>query len=648
MNTENNYRETDLGNVSPNPRGEYVSGTKYEYLDLVTMEGGSYICLTELGTTTTEAPEPGKTTEFWQCMTLPGDLTPEYVSMHDRVVNLSEQVEADAEEVRAAEQNVSGMEENITQMHEQTRQSAEDAERSKDSAAGYATSADASRRAAEESEQNVNAQLTGFDAHVAEKISEAKNDIEAARITANKAMLVQQEQSVNEVTRVGNKAISTAQAAAQAATEKASSADISEQNAKASETAAKESETNVAQMAEQVATDKEQVASNRTAVENAKQEMTESAAQIQKNTDDITELKGDLTDKADRASLARTDRSLDALWKLNQGISYQFEQDNTESYQKIVHSGAKLASVEQIGGKTVVWNHLLKNGNFNGYNYWIARSSTLSTNNNELVCETSGYYGGFTSDPSNANTFAGHKYFAAIDVLGTSGITVYWPYFDDDIFGMLNSNMCTGEYQHCIGIYTAKATGCSLFGIRLDTNGALKATIKAKNAMMIDLTSMFGFGNEPTTTDDPRITWIEQYAAEHSEYNAGALVSADVESVKYNDTVVSEIPEAVRNLPGYGWSAGDVRNSFERTDTGWQYVQRVGEREYQDGDSVTDGVTSLYVLGNPVITDISDLMADFQAYFEVEAGGSITMENAAKLPVPSSVEYLISLAEVNG
>lgn len=36
------------------------------------------------------------------------------------------------------------------------------------------------------------------------------------------------------------------------------------------------------------------------------------------------------------------------------------------------------------------------------------------------------------------------------------------------------------------------------------------------------------------------------------------------------------IPSAVRSLPGYGWSAGKVANTVERTDKGWQYVQRVG------------------------------------------------------------------------
>lgn len=92
--TENNYQETDLGNVSLNPRGEYDPGASYEYLDTVSYQGGSYMCLAELGTTITGiAPDPGRNTDAWQMLTLPGDLKPEYIAMHDDTVNHARQAE---------------------------------------------------------------------------------------------------------------------------------------------------------------------------------------------------------------------------------------------------------------------------------------------------------------------------------------------------------------------------------------------------------------------------------------------------------------------------------------------------------------------------------------------------------------------------
>lgn len=63
METENRYIETDLGNVAPNPRGDYSAETKYEYLDLVLYKGGSYLCVADTSQGT--APESGKTTAVW-------------------------------------------------------------------------------------------------------------------------------------------------------------------------------------------------------------------------------------------------------------------------------------------------------------------------------------------------------------------------------------------------------------------------------------------------------------------------------------------------------------------------------------------------------------------------------------------------------
>lgn len=78
-NTENDYLPTDLGNVSLNPRDEYDPNTAYEYLDTVSYQGGSYVCRVENGTTITgTAPEPGRNTDIWQMLTLPGNLRPDY------------------------------------------------------------------------------------------------------------------------------------------------------------------------------------------------------------------------------------------------------------------------------------------------------------------------------------------------------------------------------------------------------------------------------------------------------------------------------------------------------------------------------------------------------------------------------------------
>ena len=62
------------------------------------------------------------------------------------------------------------------------------AEESRDSAAGYAQAADASRTAVQESESNVNAQVSGFDEHVSQQTEKATEDITKIRQQAVSAV----------------------------------------------------------------------------------------------------------------------------------------------------------------------------------------------------------------------------------------------------------------------------------------------------------------------------------------------------------------------------------------------------------------------------------------------------------------------------
>ena len=208
MQTENTYVETDLGNIAFNPRGEYSDETPYEYLDTVSYKGGSYVCLAELAKTTSGiAPEPGKNTEMWQLLTLPGDMTPEYIAIRDEVVEKAEQVESSRAAVELSRQEIEDAQADVQQMRLDAQEAAEQATASRDSAAGYAQSAEASRTAAAESEQNINAQVTGFDTHVAEKTSAAETAITEARRAAVSAVSTKQDNATQAVTDEGDKQI---------------------------------------------------------------------------------------------------------------------------------------------------------------------------------------------------------------------------------------------------------------------------------------------------------------------------------------------------------------------------------------------------------------------------------------------------------
>ena len=207
-NTVNNYTETDLGNISLNPRGEYDNSAAYEYLDTVSYRGGSYFCLAELETTITGiAPDPGHNSEYWQMIALPGDMTPEYIAMHDDVINKAKQVETSRAAVELSLQEVESAQTDVQQLHSDTLKATQEAENSRDSAAGYAQSAEQSRKSASESEQNINVQVTGFDDKVSESISQAKEEINSTRQQAINTITSQQDTSVNIVKIEGEKII---------------------------------------------------------------------------------------------------------------------------------------------------------------------------------------------------------------------------------------------------------------------------------------------------------------------------------------------------------------------------------------------------------------------------------------------------------
>lgn len=208
MQTENTYVETDLGNIALNPRGEYSDETSYEYLDTVSYKGGSYVCLAELTKTISGiAPAQGKNTEHWQMLTLPGGLTSDYIAMHDDVVNKAKQVETSRAAVELSQQEIEAAQADVNQMRQDTQDASQVAIASRDSAAGYAQSAETSRTAAKESEDNINAQVTEFDTHVAEKTSAAETAITEARRAAVNAVSTKQDDATQAVTDEGDKQI---------------------------------------------------------------------------------------------------------------------------------------------------------------------------------------------------------------------------------------------------------------------------------------------------------------------------------------------------------------------------------------------------------------------------------------------------------
>lgn len=342
----------------------------------------------------------------------------------------------------------------------------------------------------------------------------------------------------------------------------------------------------VQDMAEQVTADKANVAENatkvaedRTAAETAAQtaqsvadslpdDYTTAVAKIAENTAEISAVK--LTDK-------ELQRRVNALYDIGQGITHQFETDSDTAYQKTVPTGAKLMSVKSVGGKSVVWNQIFEaySGTNNGVTVTTEADGTITLNG---TAESSYIY--FKSLSSAQNKIG--KYILKLLILNNpDSVTMRYAYFNRTISTPTATKGTAAALvnQTAKDIELQKVAGLSGF-----TTGTVFNDVKIK-IQIFDLTVMFGAGNEPSTVEK----FEKMFPNDYYPYNAGEIVSAGVTEVAVGDTV-HKIPEAIRNLPGYGWSAGTARNYVDYENK--KYVQCVnsvdlGTMIWKNGTSVS-------------------------------------------------------------
>lgn len=330
-------------------------------------------------------------------------------------------------------------------------------------------------------------------------------------------------------------------------------------------------------------------------------EIADSAAQIATNTENIGKNATNIEANATDIDLLRRENTelrakTDALWKLSEGKSYDFVEDATEAYSKNVPSGCRFAQVEKIGGKTV------------------------AQDTGELVSagvEDVEVQGVNLLDPKKTAAEGGKPF----------GLTI----------------TMTGENTFRInGVPSVTSAGDRGFVVASNSQEKLRGKGLKITAFPIKgtITSAWGL----RTADEPFLAISVLLAPEVAidiEFRFMASTAAPSAYSPYSfDTY--PIPAAVKALPGYGWSAGNLCNEIVRRDDGWDYVQRVGL------PATTDGYTALDA---PTTTDITDLMTGALPLLTTEPGGTITMHHALaddglRLDVPNTVKFIRDLKEV--
>lgn len=284
---------------------------------------------------------------------------------------------------------------------------------------------------------------------------------------------------------------------------------------------------------------------------------------------DDTAGRGDESETWSADKLAGQERKLTLLDGLLDNTAYKQETATATEYSLPVPTNAKAVRVNKYSGNSVVWNQLCQPI----FASPITKRGITATVNSDLSVTFNGESTGvgffnFTELPLNIK---GHKFFMSIR--GDAELPQNFC-FDIEYGSSLPQ---LGSKIVTIGTTTKANYPTYIYS----TSAGVVVNNLTLRPLYVDLTQMFGAGNEPTTINDPRIAMIEAYLAEHPEYNPGELVSAkveEIESVAHDGVTVLDsyqLPAALLALPGYGCSIGDLRNEIDFVNK--RYIQRVGQ-----------------------------------------------------------------------
>ncbi len=405
------------------------------------------------------------------------------------------------------------------------------------------TAAETATTAAENAAKSATAAEKSADTatQAASRAETAKASAETSATQAETAMQGAETARTEAVTAQNNAKISAAQAATSAQQTEADKT-ITAGYAKTAKTCADSTAADrqaVQTLAEQVTTDKAtvadhaaQVATDRKAAETAAQtaqsiadslpeDYTTAVGKIAENTAEIGRVK--LTDK-------ELQRRVNALYDIGQGITHRFETDSETAYAKTVPTGGKLMSVKLIGGHSEVIDgeivsagteSIIEQGRNLWDEVWGVGSINSSSGNNEFSKEAiySKNYTPIAPNSTHIFVYAGSAKFENVK-------TRFYDY---------NKNYIGYNDKDGQTVYPNKKF------------------ITPSDAFYVRFTLPPSYGNVYK--------------------NDIALIAGSSGSYTPYHQTWYPIPEAIRALTGYGWSAGNAKNYVDYENK--KYVQCV-------------------------------------------------------------------------
>lgn len=375
----------------------------------------------------------------------------------------------------------------------------------------------------------------------------------------------------------------------------------------------------------------------------------------------------------------KQENRIDALIKLNKGQTYDIIPEEGETVSRTAPSGAKYVGIDKVGGKSVVWNQLWNYGKtvkedgitltYDNHFYDVVKNTTV--NNGIYVLY---------------NVKSNNKYYVSFEASSNDNIKLSL-----SLGVTLTAELTESNKRYRTIITTDAIIPVQRVAIYLYSPSGVNCSYRVGNIKVIDLSAMFGAGNEPSTVEEFEAMFPKDYyeycepiiISSHTDRVDVASADGTTQQITTGFPVLNSARSAydyidlnegklhqrvgVVDLGSLSWIyenssfrtfslCGLVKN-YESTQTpnilttkytpvpytsewghgiisftygAYRRQLVIYDSSYTDTTSfksAMNGVMLYYELAEEVITDI-DIPTEFTEWLQVEPGGTVTFRNA--------------------
>lgn len=231
--------------------------------------------------------------------------------------------------------------------------------------------------------------------------------------------------------------------------------------------------------------------------------------------------------KADKAVVSFFDRRMRYIYEHSEKQYFDIEDDTTPAYTKTLPSGVIGVGVNMIGGKSYVKNQKQQNNDFS--TPWIKEAGvTASFDNGVATVSTTVAVNGILFRTTDTDIVNGNIYYLMFDYYVTDNELLSYNIYS----GILSTTVSPTEYNKWVHHTDLKkaSDSASEGPIYLLCRGANGTEKKFRKPFTVNMTQWFGVTETSQVTDEMKRI-VESYLADHPEYNAGSIISADCDEV---------------------------------------------------------------------------------------------------------------------